>query len=450
MQTGELNNMMNELLGIQFSIEKANRTDGKVQNLACFINENTLAEAHHRMSRNKAKGIDGVGKDEYETSLSQNLKLLLNKMKKGSYRPKPIRRVLIPKDNGKMRPLGISCYEDKLVEYVIAEILIMVYEPKFYNCSYGFRPDRNCHQAVKEVIEDVQYHKTNYVVEADIKGFFDNVNHEWLMKFLKHDIADRCFLDLINKFLKAGIMINGKLEDSETGTPQGNGASPVLANIYLHYVLDNWFDVKIRSKYKGETYLIRYCDDFVCCFQNIWEAQKFYRELNIRFDKYSLELALEKTRILEFGRFAEKRRIVQGYRKAETFDFLGFTFYCSSDRKKEYFRCKVKTSKKKFRKKVKEMSQWVKEHRNLPVGEIIKGVNIRLRGHYQYYCVNDNQYETHKFFFRTKWILFYWLNRRSEKRSYTWDEFYNGLLRTLPLVVPSLKVSLFNQKLNMI
>lgn len=264
MQTGELNNMMNGLLGIQFSIEKVNRTDGKVQNLACFINENTLAEAHHRMSRNKAKGIDGVGKDEYETSLSQNLKLLLNKMKK---------------------------------------------KPKFYNCSYGFRPDRNCHQAVKEVIEDVQYHKTNYVVEADIKGFFDNVNHEWLMKFLKHDIADRCFLDLINKFLKAGIMINGKLEDSETGTPQGNGASPVLANIYLHYVLDNWFDVKIRSKYKGETYLIRYCDDFVCCCQNIWEAQKFYRELNIRFDKYSLELALEKTRILEFGRFAEKRRL---------------------------------------------------------------------------------------------------------------------------------------------
>ncbi|MDF2859317.1 MAG: RNA-directed polymerase, partial [Neobacillus sp.] len=196
--------------------------------------------------------------------------------------------------------------------------------------------------------------------------------------------------------------------------------------------------------------LIRYCDDFVCCFQNIWEAEEFYKELNIRFDKYSLELAMDKTRILEFGRFAEKRRTVQGYRKAETFDFLGFTFYCSHDRKKEYFRCKVKTSKKKFRKKVKEMSQWIKDHRNLPVGEIIKGVNTRLRGHYQYYCVNDNQYETHKFFFRIKWILFYWLNRRSEKRSYTWDEFYNGLLRTLPLIVPSLKVSLFKQKPNMI
>ena len=218
----ELTDMVNELLGIQYNIAKANRTDKKVQNLASYINEDTLRAIHKTMDKRKACGIDRVTKEDYERNLEENLANLVKRMKSGSYCPNQTRRVYIPKETkGKMRPLGISCYEDKLVENVIAQILEQIYEPKFYNESFGFRPNRNCHQAVREIIEMVQYRKTNYVVEADIRGFFDNVDHEWLMKMLAHDIADRRFLEIIEKFLKAGIMEDGKYLDSERGTPQG-------------------------------------------------------------------------------------------------------------------------------------------------------------------------------------------------------------------------------------
>lgn len=443
MQTGELKNVIDELLGIQFNIEKA-KLDGKVQNLACYINESTLISTHKEMDWKKAKGIDGISKHDYSINLEANIKHLVMRMKSDSYKPQPIRRAYIPKDGSKkMRPLGISCYEDKLVENVIAKILIDVYEPKFFNESYGFRPNRNCHQAVREIIEDVQYHKVCYIVEADIKGFFDNVDHEWLIKFLEHDIADKKFIQLIKKFLKAGVMEKGKYLDSERGTPQGNGASPVLANIYLHYVLDYWFAVRIKRQCKGEAYLIRYCDDFVCCFQNKGEAEAFYLRLIDRFKKFGLELALEKTKILEFGRFAKENREKLGLGKPETFDFLGFTFYCSEDGKKGFFRCKVKTSKKKFRSKVKTMKEWIKNNRIMPVGELIKKINQKLRGHYQYYGVTDNTRSVKSFQNAVKWLLFKWLNRRSQKRSYTADTFYNGLLRTFPILEPTISVSLF-------
>lgn len=435
--------MISELLEIQFNIEKA-RQDGRVQNLASYINENSLMASHKEMNRKKAKGIDGIAKDDYSIELEANIKHLVKRMKNGSYKPEPIRRVYIPKDgSNKMRPLGISCYEDKIVEKVIAEILTMVYEPKFYNTSYGFRPNRNCHQAVREIIEDVQYHKVNYIVEADIKGFFDNVDHEWMIKFLEHDIADKKFIEIIKKFLKAGIMEDGKFLDSEKGTPQGNGASPVLANIYLHYVLDLWFEVKVKRQAKGEAYLIRYCDDFVCCFQNKWEAEEFYQNLIERFAKFGLELSLEKTKILEFGRFARQNRAKRGLGKPETLDFLGFTFYCSENGKKEFFRCKVKTSKKKLRSKIKTMKEWIKNNRTMPVGELIKKINQKLRGHYQYYGVTDNTRGVKSYLNVTKWLLFKWLNRRSQRRSYTLDTFYDGLLKTFPLLEPKVSVSLF-------
>ena len=222
----ELKNMVNELLGIQYNIAKANKTDRKVQNLASYINENTLKAIHKTMDRRKAYGIDRVTKEDYERNLEENLANLVKRMKSGRYRPNPTRRVYIPKETkGGMRPLGISCYEDKLVENAIAQILEQIYEPKFYNESFGFRPDRNCHQAVREIIEMVQYRKTNYVVEADIRGFFDNVDHEWLMKMLSHDIADRRFLEIIGKFLKAGVMENGKFWTAN-GEPH-RGTEPV-------------------------------------------------------------------------------------------------------------------------------------------------------------------------------------------------------------------------------
>lgn len=435
--------MINGLLGIQFNIEKA-RLDGKVQNLASYINEETLAESHKEMDRKKAKGIDGVAKDDYSINLNANIENLLKRMRNGSYKPHPTRRVYIPKDgSNKMRPLGISCYEDKLVENVIAAILTMVYEPKFYNESFGFRPNRSCHQAIREVIEMVQYRKINYVVEADIRGFFDNVDHEWLIKFLEHDIADKKFIEIIKKFLEAGIMEDGKYLESECGTPQGNGASPILANIYLNYVLDSWFNGVIKRKSQGQAFLIRYCDDFVCCFQTKREAERFYASLIERFKKFGLELALDKTKILEFGRFAKRNREIRGLGKPETFDFLGFTFYCSSNGNEGFFRCKVKTSRKKFKSKAKAMKEWIKNNRMMPVGNLIEKLNQKLRGHYQYYGVTDNTRSVKSFQNIAKWTLFKWLNRRSQKRSYNADTFFNGLLKTFPILEPSIKISLF-------
>ena len=433
-----------ELLGIRHNITKANRTDRRVQNLASYVNVDTLKAIHKTMDKSKACGVDGETKEEYARNLDKNLKKLEARMRSGSYRPKPSRRVYIPKDDkGKMRPLGISSYEDKLVESVIAKILEQIYEPKFYPESFGFRPNRNCHMAVREVIEISQYRKTNYIVEADIRGFFDNVDHKWLLKMLAHDIADKKFLELIEKFLKAGIMDKGKYLDSSQGTPQGNGASPILANIYLHYVLDNWFDVVVKRQCQGESNLIRYCDDFVCGFQYQHEAEIFKKKLEERFRKYGLELAEEKTRILEFGRFAKENRAKRGVGKPETFDFLGFTFYCGTDRSKSFYRCRVKTSKKRFRIKIKAMKEWIKGHRTKPLEWIFRMVNAKLRGHYQYYGVTDNIREVKSFLNQTRWLLYKWLNRRSQKRSYTVDSFFNGLLRTFPLVEPTIKVSLF-------
>ena len=208
-------------------------------------------------------------------------------------------------------------------------------------------------------------------MEADIRGFFDAVDHGWLIKMLEHDIADRKFIEIIRKFLNAGIMENGKYLDSETGTPQGNGASPILANIYFHYVLDNWFDVIVQRQCTGECYMVRYADDFVCCFQNRYEAQIFLERLKERFQKYGLELESSKTKILEFGRFAADKAKAKGKTKPETFDFLGFTFYCSTDRRKSFFLCKAKTSGKKYRNKLKTMNNWIKQNRNLPIQFII-------------------------------------------------------------------------------
>jgi group II intron reverse transcriptase/maturase len=441
---GRAEEMGNGLSGIRYNIEKATRTDGRVQNLAPYLNVETLWNAHQGMDAKKARGWNNVSKDDYAVNLGANLASLVDRMKRGSYKPEPSRRVYIPKEGSDQgRPLGISCYEDKLVENVIAEILGMIYEPKFMDSSFGFRPRRNCHGAIREIIEMVQYRKVNYVVEADIKQFFDTVDHEWLIKFLEHDIADKRFIEIIKKFLDAGIMENGNWLESEKGVPQGNGASPILANVYLHYVLDLWFEIKVRRECKGDAYLIRYCDDFVCCFQNKWEAEKFYSDLIERFAKFGLEIAPEKTKILEFGRFAKKNRESRGEGKPETFDFLGFTFYCGTDSFKEFFRCRVKSSRRRMRRKIREMKDWIKLNRTLKVGVLIKRLNQKLQGYYQYYAVTDNLHEVKRYLSAVTWLLYKWLNRRSQKRSYSIDTFFNGLLKSNPLLEPHIRVSLF-------
>lgn len=295
--------LINEILNISETVKKANGS--QVQNIARHINIETLKYCFNQISGNKASGIDKVSKYDYELNLDENLNDLVSRMKREAYSPKPARRTYIPKaGTNSMRPLGISSFEDKIVESNVALILNEIYDHKFYEFSYGFRPNKNCHQAVKEILYNVQRHKVRYVVEADIKGFFDNINHDWMIKFLEHDISDRKFIDIIKKFLKAGIMENGKFIESDKGSPQGNGASPILANIYLHYVLDMWFNEYFKKSCKGEAYLIRYADDYVACFEYQEEAERYLREMKVRFMKFNLELALEKTKILEFGRFS--------------------------------------------------------------------------------------------------------------------------------------------------
>jgi len=415
------------------------------QNLASAIDVELLMEIHRIMDGRKAVGIDGIGKEDYSEGISEKLEDLVSRMKREAYKPKVSRRVFIDKPGtNKKRPLGISCYEDKLVEKAVAQLLEVVYEPKFLDFSYGFRPKRNCHQAIKKVYNEIQQKKVSYVVEADIRSFFDTLDHEWMIKFLENDIADKKFIDIIKKQLKAGILEEGKLQEREEGTVQGGCASAILANIYLHYVLDLWFDWLVRNgHFRGEAYLTRYADDFVVCFQYLSDAERFYHSLDKRLGKFGLEIAPEKTRILEFGRFATDRRNRRGEGKPETFSFLGFTFYCSTDHTKQRFRVKVKSDRKKLGSKLKKVWQWIKENRHrMRIDEMIEKLNISLRGYYNYYAVTDNMKSLWTFRYNVRRYLFYWLNRRSQKKSFTFEE-YAIMLDKIPIIEPSLRHVLY-------
>jgi group II intron reverse transcriptase/maturase len=394
----------------------------RIQGFSNKVNKLALADEHRKMSARKAEGVDGVTKDEYSRNLEVNLETLERRLKLDRYTPKPSRRVNIPKAGGKLRPLGISCYEDKLVEANVAELLMAVYETKFMNCSYGFRPGRNCHQAISELKRQIIFEKTNYVVEADIKSFFDTVDHEWMIKFLEHDIADRKFIRLISKFLKAGVMENGKFAERDEGTPQGSGISPVLANVYLHYVLDNWFEVIVKKRSRGLAGMVRYADDFVCTFQFKDDAERFMQELKERLKQFNLELALEKTKLIEFGRFAKQDRAKHKEGKPETFNFLGFTLYCSRS-VNDKFIVKLKTDRTRVAKKLKLLKEWLKKNRAMPARECVEKINRSLVGYYNYYYVRTNTRAVWIFVYWVECMIFKWLNRRSQRRSYTWEKF---------------------------
>ena len=414
--------------------------DMRIQSLSRRINFKNLKDIHVKMAKNKAKGIDGIGKEEFSINLEENILNIVDRLIRDAYNPRMSKRVYIPKLNGKMRPLGISCYEEKLVEVCVALLLSSVYESRFKDCSYGFRPNRSCHEAIGVVRKTITLGKIGWVVEADIKGFFDSVDHDLLIEFLEKDIEDRKFIRLIRKFLKAGIMERGKYLATDVGTPQGNAMSPVLANIFLHYVLDVWFEEVVKKYCKGEAQMVRYADDFVCLFQHKRDAEKFLKALHNRMKKFKLELEPTKTKMLEFGRFAEVNRKQRGEGRPETFNFLGFTFYCDKSRNNK-FMVKLKTERKKFTDKLKKLSKWLYDHRTMGVVEIVKRVNLSLVGHYNYYGVTSNGRSINCFCYRTKKILFKVLNRRSQRKSYTWEKF-NNLLKKFPLAKPKICVQL--------
>ncbi len=405
-----------------------------------LINKEMLKECHEKMDGDKAVGIDGVTKEEYGRNLEENLGRLVERLKKKSYRPQPARRVEIPKDNGKTRALSIYCYEDKLVQEALRRILEAVFEPHFYDEMMGFRPNRSCHMALRKLNVMIEMHPTNYVLDADVKGFFDHIDHEWAVKFIESRIKDPNITRLVSRMLKAGIMRDFQYEETEEGSGQGSVCSPVIANIYMHYVLLWWFKEKVKPFLRGYADIIVYADDFVCCFQNKEDAEEFYERLKHRVKHFGLELEENKSRLIEFGRYAEERCRKNG-NKAETFTFLGFTHYCSKSRNGK-FRVKRKTSRKKFAKKCKEVHRKIAEMRILSLPKIIKKLNQMLVGYYHYYGITDNSKGINDFCFRVRRSLFYWLNRRSQKKSYTWEAF-NAMLKEYPLARPKIYVSIY-------
>lgn len=413
--------------------------------LAHLLNEDNLKQCHHELQRGKATGINGVTKEVYGEKLDENIKSLVERLKKKAYRPIPVKRTYINKPGTKKkRPLGIPDHEDKIVQRAISKILNAIYENDFLDCSFGFRPNRSCHDALKILNVYMEERYTNYIVDADIKGFFDNVDHEWLMKFLNHRINDPSLLRIIARFLKGGYMEEGKYFDTDKGTPQGGVISPILANVYLHYVLDLWFEKVVRRQCKGQAYIVRYADDFVCCFQLRSDAEAFYKALTKRLQKFKLEVAEDKTKIITFGRFAERDGKRNGQGKPPTFDFLGFTHYCSNS-KNGKFRVKRKTSRTKVNAKLKNHKEWLKANRTLDIKDIMARINRSLKGYYNYYCITDNLQAVECFLQRVKRVLFKWLNRRSQRKSFSWDKF-SLFIRRYPLPKPRVKVNIYNLK----
>ncbi|MES0351060.1 MAG: group II intron reverse transcriptase/maturase [Desulfobacteria bacterium] len=428
--------------------EKARKEPGfQFTSLYHLMNEELLRGCFKRLRKDAAAGIDKMTKDMYAENLEANLSNLVDRLHRMAYIPQPVRRKYIPKPgSAKQRPLGIPCFEDKLVQAGLVRILESVYEQDFIEDSYGFRPGRSCHKALKALSEAVENKPVNHIVEADIKGFFDNVNQEWLMKFLAHRIEDKRIQRMVKRFLKAGVAEDGSVTVSDEGTPQGGVISPLLANIYLHYALDLWFEKVYRKNCPGFARLIRYADDFVVCFQYKTGAERFRVELSKRLGKFGLEVEPTKTKVMEFGRFAVQNAKRRGER-AETFDFLGFTHYCGTKRDGKGFRMKRMTARKKFIAKLKIFKEWLKKARILKIKELWGKAKAKLIGHYNYYGVTDNLRGIARFGEEVKKLLFKWLNRRGKKNCLNWEKF-NEMLKRFPLPKPRIKVSMFGFTVN--
>lgn len=410
-------NMQTSLQGIA---RKASREPKhRFQDMSRLLSVANLQWCWSFLKKDAAPGVDKVDYYRYQENLLENIESLVDRLKKGTYKAKLVRRKWIPKGRDKQRPLGIPAIEDKLVQMAVKQILQAIYEEDFLDCSFGYRPKLGPLDAVRVLTQTLQFGKVGYVVEADIKGFFDNIDHQWMIKMLEERIDDRPFLRLIGKWLKAGILEeDGKVTNPMTGTPQGGIVSPVLANVYLHYALDLWVEKCIKRHCEGEAKLIRYCDDFVCMFQFRKDAEEFYKCLNGRLEKFRLEVAPEKTNIIQFSRFSKDDN--------KTFEFLSFEFRWGGSRKGKRI-VKKRTSRKKLRASVANFTQWVKENRSKGLKYLIKTLNSKYRGYWNYYGVIGNYASLYTFYDQTQRILFKWLNRRSQRLSYNWNSFQQML-----------------------
>ena len=408
----------------------------KFISLAHLLDAEYLRDCYRSLNRNRAVGIDSISWEEYGANLDDNLSHLVSRLKRKRYKPLPARRVYIPKNDKETRPLGISALENKIVERGVTWILESIYEQDFLDCSYGFRPKRGCHQALKQLNDLIMFQPVSHIVEADIKGFFDSVDHDKLMDFIRTRIMDTTLLSLIGKFLKAGYIDEGQLVKPDKGTPQGSILSPMLANIFLHYVLDEWFETTGENHARGFCELVRYADDFVCVVRYADDAERIEQALKSRFSKYGLEIHPTKSRKLSFGRF-ERDTAEKQNRQPNTFDFLGLTHYCDVSRK-GHFKLGRKTSRKKFTAKCREMNDWLRAIRNrFKTKDWWKILAAKLRGHFQYYGVSENYLSVMKFYKLTVKMVRKWLNRRSQKRKMSWDKF-TAYLEHYPLPKPKI------------
>jgi group II intron reverse transcriptase/maturase len=387
------------------------------------VDTDNLRACYDTLEPNKATGVDGVTKQQYGKDLVQNLQSLSQRLKDMKYRPQPKRRSYVPKTGSvKGRPLGISSFEDKLVESAVKRVLEPIYETVFEDNSYGYRPERGPHQCLDELGRTIQQEYVNHVVEADIRSFFDKVNHQWMAKFLQHRIGDPRIIQLINRMLKAGTMEDGLVRASEQGTPQGAILSPLLSNIYLHYTLDLWFNRRFKKRCRGQAYYFRLSDDFLACFQYRSDAIAFREQLEDRLQGFGLELAPEKTRCIEFGKFARENARKRG-QKPQEFTFLGFTHYCGKTRQ-GHFKLKRRTSRKKFRLSLNKFAEWARNKRSeLSKAQMLKRARMRMVGHLNYYAITDNSDKCISYVYHATRILFKWINRKSQRPSYTWKGF---------------------------
>ena len=390
-----------------------------------------LRKGYFSLKRNAAPGVDGETWRHYGEELEENLRDLADRLKRGAYRAKPVKRSYIPKRDGRQRPLGVTALEDKIVQRTTVEVLNAIYESDFLGFSYGFRPGRSPHDALNALYGGIMTKKVGWVLDADIRGYFDAIDHQWLMKFIEHRIADKRVLRHIKKWLNAGVREDGSMLRSEEGVPQGGSISPLLANVYLHYVLDLWADQWRAKHASGDVIVVRFCDDFVVGFQFRKDAERFLVDLRERFLKFNLQLHKEKTRLIEFGRFAAQNRKGQGKGKPETFDFLGFTHICGRTRNGKYTVLRH-TIGKRIGAKLMELKIEFKRRLHHPVPVVGKWLRVVLLGHYRYYGIPGNSRKLKAFSYHVSRLWYRALLRRSQRHRLNWERMNRLIDRWLP------------------
>ena len=405
----------------------------KFYSIAQFLTKEALWEAFDNLRKNAAAGVDGVTCADYEANIVENLCTLHEKLKSKAYRAQPLRRIYIDKEDGRKRPISIPSLEDKIVQRATVELLNAIFEQDFLDCSHGFRPGRRAHDALDEVGRVISMGPTQYVLELDISSYFDSIVRKQLMEMVEQRISDATILGLIGKWINIGVMDDGRLLTSETGTGQGQIISPLLANLYLHHVLDVWFEEEVKPRLRGTAFEIRYADDGLLCFQFKEDAERVLEVLPKRFAKYGLTLHPEKTRLVKFGR----RAYYQAKRtktKAATFDFLGFTHRCATSRAGTFV-VHVSTMKTRLRRGLVAIAAWCREHLHAPLDYQQQMLNAKLRGHYQYYGRRTNYRSLTKFVHSVRRIWRRWLARRTRGRCLSWQRF-NRILSRYPLLRP--------------